>query len=71
MTRSQEKHWFHAYAEGPDGARHFSASKQGRSIYIQEAGGKRHLCHPMVRDIESAKREIVLVFHVSVTRIES
>lgn len=71
MARSQEKHWFHAYAEGPDGVRHFSVSKKGRSVHIQEAGGKRHLCHPMVRDVESAKREIVLVFRASITKVES
>ena len=68
LVRSQDTHWFNAREEGGDGrVRNFSVSKRGRSIYIQEIGGHRHLCHPSVNSIESVKREILLVYHVSVS----
>lgn len=71
MASSSEKHWFNAKGFDRNGGGHdFAVSKKGRSIYIQEVGGKRHLCHPSVGGIESVRGEIALVFRVEVSKID-
>lgn len=72
MASSSEKHWFNAQGLDRNGdIRHFAVSKKGRLIYIEEAGGKRHLCHPFVDDSkESVTKEISPVFRVSVSDVE-
>ena len=72
MATSQERHWFHAHAVDSNGNQTvYDVRKKGHSVYIQDADGKRHLCHPSVVDVAGVKREVAIVFHGRVTRIET
>lgn len=43
--------------------------KAGRTFFISEKSGREHTCHPSIRTIEDVPKEIILVFHVKVTRM--
>lgn len=64
MARSKEKRIGYLRGKLSDGSEAvISVSKVGRDYRIG-CGLKDHLCHPSVHDIQSVKREALLVFNV-------
>lgn len=64
MARSKEVWLGYLRGQTADGAEAMvRVSKIGRDFRIGY-GDRSHLCHPSVRNIEAAKRETFLVFHV-------
>lgn len=71
MAKTSRQLWFTAKGSTGSGAiKHFSVYKEGRSTYIRNFDGQDHWCHSSVGSVESVKKEIMLVFAISVTEIQ-